>query len=226
MIMILRAAPVDDRPRVDPSGHGLRSWLVRIAVASVLIAGALIGGIKVHEHVTKRTNTTSQATIARATARYFAQAASAEKAGKLNDARLAYLEVLKLDPLNVFAYYDLGDLYQTAGQSNDAAAAYEKALLIKPNYTPALFNLAVLETPTAPPSAIALYKRIEAIEPKYAAAYFNLGLLELQINMTADGTAQLTKAVQLDPSLYARIPPSVLPPSIKAAHDAQVSATR
>ena len=195
--------------RADRSTDQRGSWFVRVVLIVILIGGATVGGIVLHRTVG------NTATVEGApTASLFHQASKFVASGQLNNARKTYRKILKIDPLNVFAYYDIGDLYQSTGQTAAAANAYEEALLIKPNYSPALFNLAVLETPTDPTTTITLYKKLESIEPKVAAPYFNLALLELHLGMNTDGNKQLIKAVHLDPSLYSRIPPNLIPPGL------------
>ena len=216
MTVMLRAPVV--RQRMTPDDAEQRparfSLPLRVALAVLLIAGAFFGGIALRSRNNAIPTPTSLKVDDTATVVMFKNALALQQAGKLNEARLTYLKILKDQPLNKFAYYDLGDLYQSVGQSNDAAAAYEKALLIDPNYSPALFNLAVLDTATDPNGAIRLYKHVEKVSPKLASAYFNLGLLYLHINNTKDGDAQLIKAVALDPSLYSHIPPNLIPKQI------------
>ena len=62
--------------------------------------------------------------------------------------------------------------------------------------------------------AIALYRRATDADPTFAKAFLNLGLLLFDTGDTTGSAAALTKAVQLDPTLLARIPaePAAPPP--------------
>lgn len=143
----------------------------------------------------------------------FQQAFSLQSEGHLQKAQTIYRRILQLDPLNSYAYYDLGLIYQDASDTTDATTAYEKALLIQPDYQPAIFNLASIETLTAPQAAIALYQQLQKL-PNLShadAVAFNLGLLLLENGQTAEGYSQLAYAVRLTPALQKRIPAKYLP---------------
>ena len=64
--------------------------------------------------------------------------------GKLDEAVATYREVLKKDPQNKFAYYNLGVIDQAANRYDAAENNYRLALGIDANYPPALFNLAIV----------------------------------------------------------------------------------
>jgi len=136
------------------------------------------------------------------------QGLTAQGAGNLDQARQDYLGVLKLDPTNKFAYYDLGVIAQQLGDANGAADNYHKALNVDANYKPAMFNLAVLETPIAPQTAISLYRQLLALNPNDANVHLNLGFVLKQVGQTADGDAELAAAVRINPAMASRLPPA------------------
>jgi len=144
----------------------------------------------------------------------FRQGLAAQGAGHLATARADYAKVIALDPTNhyknnKYVYYDMGVLDQEAGNSAAAAADYRKALLVDPNYQSALYNLAIVETPGSPQSAILLYQQILAINPKDANTLYNLGLLLYDTGQISQGQADLRQAIVLAPSLRAKLPASV-----------------
>jgi tetratricopeptide (TPR) repeat protein len=143
----------------------------------------------------------------------FQQAFSDQLKGNLKEAEKIYLQILRLDPLNAYAYYDLALIYQYSKDISSATTAYEKTLLLMPNYQPALFNLASIETTTDPAAAIQLYEELQRLpDLKHPdAVAFNLGLLLVEGGHTAEGDAQLRYAVTLTPSLETRIPAKYLP---------------
>jgi Tfp pilus assembly protein PilF len=132
----------------------------------------------------------------------------AQNAGQLDVAKQKYLDVLKLDPTNKIAYYDLGVLYQQQSDVANARDSYQKAILADSKYQPALFNLAILETPVNPARAEELYRQLLTINQKDANVHFNLGLLLKQVGRQQEGDAEIQTAVSIDPSLSSRIPAS------------------
>lgn len=147
------------------------------------------------------------ATAARpATASLFAAASVEQSAGKIAAARADYNAVLKLDPANKFALFDLGVLDESQGQAVSAYYDYTKVLLVDPNYVPALFNLAIIESSTAPMTAVSLYQRIEQVDHQNAKAMFNLGVLYDNLGLKAQAIAQFNRAVHIQPSLSQSVP--------------------
>jgi tetratricopeptide (TPR) repeat protein len=131
----------------------------------------------------------------------------AQKAGNLQEAAADYREVLKQDPNNKFAHYDLALIDQTQGNNLSAEAGYQRALQIDPDFGPALFNLAIVETALGDTDqAVTLYRHVIELDQKNAGAHLNLGLLLRQLGQTKEAARELEIAVQLDPTLASRIP--------------------
>jgi Tfp pilus assembly protein PilF len=136
---------------------------------------------------------------------------AAQQQGQIPQAKQDYQAAIGKDPNNKYAYYDLGVIYQQAQDSTDASTDYRRALVIDPNFKPALFNMAVLETSSDPHGAIALYQQLLQLNPNDANVNFNLGLLLIAQGQPAQGHADLSKAVQIDPSLTSRLPAGTKP---------------
>jgi Tfp pilus assembly protein PilF len=125
-------------------------------------------------------------------------------AGQTAQAKADFEQVLRLDPRNKYAEYNLGYIAQIGGNASDAETQYRLALAIDPKYGPALYNLAILRTADgATAAAIELYRRAIAADAKDANAHFNLGLLLRKTGNANDGNAEITTAVGLKPSLAA-----------------------
>lgn len=136
-----------------------------------------------------------------------AAALEAHAAGDLDEAVELYEEVLVLDPQNRFAYYNLGLIDQTRGLDESAAAEYEQAIAVAPGFTPAMFNLAIIRAGQgAVDEAIALYRDVIALDDADARAHLNLGFLLVESGEREEGERELSRAVELDPSLASRIP--------------------
>lgn len=127
---------------------------------------------------------------------------SAESALAVSD----FLAVVKADPANDVAWYDLGVIADQAKQQSHARKDYRAALASHPTYFPALSNLAILETPGDPSGAAALYCRAIAVEPRNGPAHLDLGFLLRSQGQSAAGTSEIATAVSLDPALASRVP--------------------
>jgi len=66
------------------------------------------------------------------------------KHGRLKEAHAAFREALQLDPTEVLAYVNLGNLYDQEGEKADAEKAYQKALSLEPADPWAHYNLGLL----------------------------------------------------------------------------------
>ncbi|MFB7595986.1 tetratricopeptide repeat protein [Streptomyces sp. NPDC056160] len=86
---------------------------------------------------------------------------------KLQDSKGAattYQRVLKLDPHNKFAWYNLGVIAQQDGKKTDARTNYDRALKIDPSFTPALLNEGILLSPDEPELAMKLLRHAVAVD--------------------------------------------------------------
>jgi tetratricopeptide (TPR) repeat protein len=126
----------------------------------------------------------------------------AHQGGNLDEAARHYLEALRHDAQNKFAYYNLGLVHQTLGDPAAAEQSYRLALVVDPDFPPALFNLAIVRAGFgARDEAIELYTRVVMITPDNAGAHFNRGLLLREAGRQAEGDDAVRIALALDPSL-------------------------
>ena len=82
-----------------------------------------------------------------------------------------------------------------------AEEKYRAALKTDAAYQPALFNLAILVTGSAPEEAITLYQSAVAANKKDSAAWLNLGLLLRDEGQERAGNEAVLKAIALNPKL-------------------------
>ena len=168
-------------------GHAFR---VAVAFAAILALAAACGG----------SNPTAQASDPAGEA--LARGIAAHNANKLDEAMKDYFEVLANDPKNKFAYYNLGQIARAQNKLAIAEGYYRSALETDPNYGPALFGLGVVRQAfNSVQEAVDLYTKDIAIEPTNAAAHYNLGILLRIQGKTAQGDAEIARAIQLDPKL-------------------------
>lgn len=135
-----------------------------------------------------------------------ATALKLQQAGQLNQAKQLYEQVVKVQPKNVFAQYDLGVIAQQQGDNATALADYGAALAANPRYVPALYNQATIYGATDPPLAISTYRHIIVLQPVAPTALLNLGLLEVKQGEPKRGVDDLASAVAQDGTLLAQIP--------------------
>jgi tetratricopeptide (TPR) repeat protein len=140
------------------------------------------------------------------------QGLAAERSGQTSQAVQDFKAAAAKNPTSPIAYYDLGVIYQqTLNQPSKASSAFNKALLADSIYKPALYDLAILDTPSNPIEAINLYNQILKLNPNDANVNFNNGLLLIAANQPTQGHADLKKAIALNPALASRLPAGVTP---------------
>ena len=125
----------------------------------------------------------------------------AHAAGDIETATADYNTVLKHEPNNKFAFYNLALIDAANGNYGLAEEKYRSALTTDPAYEPALFNLAILRSTRNPKEAISLYQRAVKANPKDAAALLNLGLLLRTHGQKAQGDKDVLKAIAMNPKL-------------------------
>jgi len=135
----------------------------------------------------------------------------AQSNGHLDQAITDFKAAIVKNPANQYAYYDLGVIYERLNDTTNAINYYQKALLADPTYLPAMFNLAIVETPGDPTQAINLYSQILKVKPNDPNTLFNLGLLLIAQGQAAQGHADLKQAIALDPALASRAPKGITP---------------
>ncbi|MFH1691620.1 MAG: tetratricopeptide repeat protein [Candidatus Omnitrophota bacterium] len=97
--------------------------------------------------------------------------------GKLQDARVAYLNALKLNPETEQVYNNLGLLYVKTGDLRKAEEMYKKAIDLNGCYVQAYNNLAVLYAQRGDyDRAIIFWKEVLMKEPDYEMAKANISL--------------------------------------------------
>ena len=132
---------------------------------------------------------------------------AAQKAHDYGTATTDYEKVLKAEPKNKYALYDLGDVEQFEGQDAAAATHYLKALAVDPNFELAIFNLGVLSQATHPAIARTLFEQALRIDPRDSFAHLHLGKVLIALGLKKQGDQQIRKAIQLNPSLASQAPP-------------------
>src|SRR6201987_3925237 len=99
----------------------------------------------------------------------FDEAQAAEEAGDGAAAERLYRRVMKLDPADPAAAFNLGNLLRAAGRKAEGEAAYRAAVKADPRFAEAWYNLAdLLDEGGRPAEAIACRERALAAEPSHS----------------------------------------------------------
>ena len=108
----------------------------------------------------------------------FEGAQAAEVGSDIPTAERLYRRVMKMDPADPAAPFNLGNVLRSSGRTLEAETAYRAAVRADPKFASAWFNLAdVLDEQHRIDEAIECLKRALGADPTYADAMFNMGLL-------------------------------------------------
>ena len=116
-------------------------------------------------------------------------------------ASTTFQDVLAINPNNVYALYDLGVIEQANANPAGAIGFYNRALAVSKEYTPAMYNKAILLESSNPQQAIALYQEIVGINPRASTAYLRMAFVQAEQGNLAEARAADAKAVAIDPTL-------------------------
>jgi tetratricopeptide (TPR) repeat protein len=113
----------------------------------------------------------------------FDQALRAEETGNVAEAERLYRLVMKSDPADAGAAFNLGNLLRNNASSVEAEVAFRAATRADPTFATAWYNLAdLLDEQGRAEAAIECLRRALQAAPVYVDAMFNLGLLLQRTN--------------------------------------------
>jgi tetratricopeptide (TPR) repeat protein len=116
-------------------------------------------------------------------------------------ATTTFQDVLAINPGNVYALYNLGVINQTKGNSIAAIGFYKRTLTVSKNYTPAMYNMAILLEKSDPQQALSLYRQIVVINPQASTAYLRMAFVQAELGNHIAAQVSYDKAIAIDPSL-------------------------
>jgi len=126
-------------------------------------------------------------------------------AGNVSLAKSEFQAIVKADPTNKYAWYDLGVIAQGNGDTSGASSDYVKAIGIDSTFESPLYNLGVLDFQANKiDDAITYLTRAVASNAQDANAHWNLGLALARKDTHQDNllaTKQLNLALKLQPAL-------------------------
>ncbi len=117
----------------------------------------------------------------------FEEAQSAEEAGDVAEAERLYRILMKSDPTDVSAPFNLGNMLRTGGRNVEAEAALWAATRADPAFAEAWYNLSdLLDEQGRSGAATECLRTALKVAPDYADAMFNLALLLQRQNQYAE----------------------------------------
>jgi protein O-GlcNAc transferase len=122
--------------------------------------------------------------------------------GNFVKAEHVYRKILKKQPINAGAYYELGNVLQDQGQLNEALLCYKKTITIDPTFSGSYNNLRnVLRQSGRLEEAICYYQKAIALSPNFAGSYYNLAQAIHDNGNLEEAITYYQKALQIDPSI-------------------------
>jgi len=188
---------------ITRSLHEIRKWLPDAALSNLRLYPSSSDAVLI-EHLKGRTDQSGQFVLPVKEARespdeLFEQAQAAEEAKDIEAAQRLYRKVMRLDPRDPAAAFNLGNLLRSIGQKIEAEAAYRAATKADPRFAEAWYNLAdILDDQSQSDKAVVCLKRALDIDPDYADAVFNLGLLHQRKERHADAAVYWRRYLALD----------------------------
>jgi tetratricopeptide (TPR) repeat protein len=188
---------------ITRSLHEIRKWLPDAALSNLRLYPASSDAVLI-EHLRGLTDQTGQFVLPVKEAQenpdeLFERAQSAEEAKDIETAQRLYRKVMRIDPRDPTAAFNLGNLLRSLGQKIEAEAAYRAATKADPGFAEAWYNLAdILDDQSQSDKAVVCLKRALDIDPDYADAVFNLGLMHQRQERHADAAIYWRRYLALD----------------------------
>jgi tetratricopeptide (TPR) repeat protein len=160
----------------------IRKWLPGTGLAAVRLHAGALSDVQV-EQSGGRTDRYGQFVFAVDDARddpddLFDRAHAAEQMGDVMKAERLYRLLMKSDPTDASAPFNLGNMLRTAARTIEAEAALRAATRANPAFAEAWYNLGdLLDDQGRSEAAIECLRKALVVAPNYIDAMFNLALL-------------------------------------------------
>ena len=120
--------------------------------------------------------------------------------GRNSEAEFAGKKAVKINPEDVEAHTNFGNMLQELGRLDEAEASYRQAILLKPSLAEAHHNLGTILLELGRlGEAEGSYRQTIALNPDYAEAHSNLGGLLKELGRLDEAEASCRQAVALKP---------------------------
>jgi Tetratricopeptide repeat/BRCA1 C Terminus (BRCT) domain len=169
----------------------IRTWLPEVGLANVRLHSGPNYGLEV-EQPGGRTDKHGQFMLAVGHSHHdpdelFQQAQAAEEGGDIAEAERLYRMLMKSDPTDASAPFNLGNMLRARSRNVEAEAVLRTATQVDPNFAEAWYNLGdLLDEQGRSEAAIECLRKALRVAPDYADALFNLALLLQRKNQYAE----------------------------------------
>jgi tetratricopeptide (TPR) repeat protein len=131
----------------------------------------------------------------------FEQAQAAEEAHDAETAERLYRRVMKVDPNDPAAAFNLGNLLRALGRKVDAEQAYRSATKADPKFVEAWYNLAnLLDDQGRMEEALVVLRQALEADPAHADSLFNIALILQRLEQYEEAVQYWRRYLALDPS--------------------------
>jgi len=181
----------------------IRKWLPDVGLGSVRLRPGPCDSLEV-EQAGGRTDRRGQYVLAVDDCRHnpddlFASAQAAEQVGDIAEAERLYRLLMKGDPTDPSAAFNLGNMLRANGRNIEAEAALRAAARIDPAFAEAWYNLGdLLDDQGRSEAAIECLRKSLKAAPDYADAIFNLALLLQRRNEYAEAAIYWRRFLTID----------------------------
>jgi tetratricopeptide (TPR) repeat protein len=171
----------------------IRKWLPEVGLANVRLHPGPLNSLEV-EQLGGRTDKRGQFVLAVGDSShnpddFFERAQSAEAAGDIAEAERLYRLLMKSDPTDASAPFNLGNMLRAHARNVEGEAALRAATRADPTFAEAWYNLGdLLDEQGRSEAAIECLRNALRIAPDYADAMFNLALLLQGKNQYAEAS--------------------------------------
>ncbi len=190
---------------VTRSLHDIRKWLPDARLSNLRLFPKSSDRILI-EHVNGRTDQAGQFLLdvdaaADDVDTAFAEALAAEENDEIAVAERLYRKVMRIDPSEPAAAFNLGNILRAAERHLEAETAFRAAVKADPQYALAWFNLAdVLDEQHRTKEAVECLKRALDADPSYVDAAFNMALFLQRLERHAEAVECWKQYLKLDGS--------------------------
>jgi tetratricopeptide (TPR) repeat protein len=181
----------------------IRKWLPEAGLSNLRLFPESSDRVLV-EHMKGRTDSTGQFVLdigppSDDADTVFESAQAAEESGDAAAAEQLYRRVMKIDPGDPAAPFNLGNVLRAAGRSLEAEAAYRAAVKADKGFAMAWYNLAdMLDDQRRTREALTCLIRALEAAPDYADAMYNMALLLQRMERYADAAAAWRRYLGMD----------------------------
>jgi tetratricopeptide (TPR) repeat protein len=181
----------------------IRKWLPDTGLGSVRLHPGPCDSLEV-ERAGRRTDKHGQFVLAVDDCRQnpddlFTNAQAAEEAGDIAEAERFYRILMKTDPTDASAAFNLGNMLRAHGRNVEAEAALRAATRIDPAFAEAWYNLGdLLDDQGQSEAAIECLRESLQVAPDYVDAMFNLALLLQRKNQCGEAAEYWRRYLAVD----------------------------